>query len=81
MQIMQMRIAIQEETKNAKYSIWQTAYKNGPQNTALARIAVMLTLVLIGEATTALPATTRVFVAATLRLTVAATFPLGLYFM
>lgn len=54
---------------------------NGPQNTALSRIAVMLTLVLLEEATTTLPTTTRVVVTTAMRLAVAATFPLGSYFM
>ena len=54
---------------------------NGPQNTALTRIAVMLSLVLIEEATTVPSATSRVVVSATLRLTVSTAFPLGPYFM
>ena len=39
----------------------------------------MLTLVLIGEATTTIPTTTRVIVTTTIRLTVTTTFPLGPY--
>jgi len=41
----------------------------------------MVTLVLLEEATATIPATARVIVAAALRLTVPATFPLGPYFM
>ena len=54
---------------------------NGPQNTALARVTVVLTLVLLEEAATTVPAATRVFVATTMGLSVTTTFPLGPYFM
>ena len=54
---------------------------NGLQNTALTRLAVVLALVLTGEATATIPTSTRAIVAATMQLSAAAPFPLGPYFM
>ena len=77
------KIQVQQEMKNAKYLIWLQTYMNGPQNTALARLlAVKLTLVLIGAATTTIPATARVVVTSTMRLAASSPiFPSDLYFM
>ena len=67
--------------KNAKYLIWQETHLNGPQSTSLTRVAVVLTVVLLEEATATIPTATRVVVTAALRLTVTTAFPLGPYFM
>ena len=61
--------------------IWHQIVGNGQQNILRARVAVLLTLVCVGEVVTAVATGTRLTGAATVRLASTAAIPFALHFM